>query len=774
MVRISATRTLLLSLVLIVTMAFAAAPHAAAAEVSPQSSGSSRAGRTIDFVRDVQPIFQRACYSCHGPDKQKSGYRLDVRDVALAGGELFGPNIIAGNSAKSTLVEFIAADGALQMPPEGPPLSADEVANIRAWVDQGAPWPDEVAGAVQDKNDWWAWKPLAAPAVPPIERQPSSPRLANSIDHFIVAELNKHGLRQAPRADRRTLIRRLYFDLIGLPPTPEQVAAFVADEDPHAYQQLVERLLASPRYGERWARHWMDAAHFAETHGHDQDRIREHAWPYRDYLIASFNADKPYARFIQEQVAGDALYPDDPQATIALGFLAAGPWDESSLRDILEDTVDRQIARYLDRDDMLSTVMNNVVSLTVQCARCHDHKFDPISQADYYALQAVFAGVERANRTVNQSALRYDQDQAQGELAAPPAPSLVYAAASQFEPDGGLKPPPGPRPIHLLHRGEISQPRELISPGALSCVAELSPRFDVSDGDDESARRAALARWLTDARNPLTWRSIVNRVWHHHFGAGLVAKPNDFGHLGGVPSHPELLDWLAARFRDGNQSLKDLHRLIVTSETYCQTSRLTSLEPMDAEHAASIDAENRLLWRMNRVRLDSECVHDAVLAVADRLDFRMGGPSDRQFGLSPGIHVTPLIDYSAFDVDSDAARRRSVYRFLFRTLPDPLMDALDCPSGDQMTPVRTNSVTVQQALALWNSAFVLRNAEHLAARLNRETETTETQVEQAVQLTFSRPPGPDERVQLSGYSEKYGLPNLCRLLFNANEFIFVD
>jgi mono/diheme cytochrome c family protein len=982
----------------------------------------------VDFLRDVQPIFQRACYRCHGPEKQKSGYRLDVREVALKGGELYAPNIVPGKPNDSPLIQFISGDGALDMPPEGQRLSAEEIATLRAWIEQGAAWPDSAAGAIADKNDWWAWKPLTKPAVPDVSAVAQNARVANPIDNFIVAELHKHNLHQAPQADRGTLIRRVYFDLTGLPPSPADVDAFIADDDPHAYERVVDRLLASPRYGERWARHWMDAAHFAETHGHDQDRIREHAWPYRDYLIAAFNSDKPYARFIQEQVAADALFPNEPQTTVALGFLAAGPWDESSMVGILEDTLDRQIARYIDRDDMLSTVMNNVVSLTVQCARCHDHKFDPISQSDYYALQAVFAGVERANRTYDDSvevrdrrqallarqhdlenptdatkalitskaaldelarwesglahnrvnwtpldpetfaaehgsalarqadlsllasgalpdvetytvtanaplehvtalrlellpddslphhgpgrqpdngnlhvseieayssdaldhaapfsaaaadfnqtdwnvkqaidgapqtswgvfpevgkpheavfefktplagaearrlkivvkqlqgrrhtigrfrlsvtdaappvgldvlpseiasllnisaaartpeqtlalALHFQKDRVLRELAALPPPSLIYAAASHFEPDGGLKPPPGPRPVHVLHRGDIAQPRELASPGALSCVGELSPRFAVPDNAEESQRRAALAHWLIDLHNPLTWRSIVNRVWHHHFGAGLVATPNDFGHMGGLPSHPELLDWLAATFRDEGGSLKTLHRLIVTSETYRQSSRTADFDPAYVAQASTQDADNRLLWRMNRTRLDAECIHDAVLAAAGRLDLRMGGPSDRQFTLTKGVQITPMLDYHAFDVDSDAARRRSVYRFLYRTLPDPLMDALDCPAGDQITPVRTNSVTVQQALALWNSAFTLRNAEHLAERLSHEAQEVDAQVALATKLLFGRPPTESEHTRLAEYATKYGLPNLCRLLLNANEFVFVD
>ena len=966
----------------------------------------------IDFVRDVRPIFQRACLRCHGPEKQKGDYRVDVREIALKGGESFAPNIILGKSANSPLIRFVSGTGDLVMPPEGEKLTVAEISTLRAWIDQGANWPDAVAGTVKDKKEWWSLSPL-----PEKSTFGESP----SIDRFIRAKLESAGLKSAPQADRRTLIRRLTIDLTGLPPTPEEVLTFVNDPDVMAYEKLVNRLLESPRYGERWARHWMDAAHFAETHGHDQDRIRENAWPYRDYLIQSLNKDKPYGRFIQEQIAGDVLYPDDPQATVALGFLAAGPWDESSLKDIREDTLDRQIARYLDRDDMISTVMNNVNSLTVQCSRCHDHKFDPIPQSDYYALQAVFAGVERANRPYDSdpaaAALRRTLTQRRSQLqqmtpelaaelkgaaiqeqvraweqklgaqgtvwklaepesftssdgatlkklpdgsilsggtrpekdtvtivapvglarvtaiklevltddslphhgpgrqdngnlhlsefevfiegqdtplvlvnprsdfdqqdwgiaraidkseptawgiypkvgtshaaafelkepitvttqiklkfvlkqrhggghligrtrllisdAVPPVrldllpepialilavspdqrneqqrldlalfhqrelveqqfvalakPSRVYAAAADFEPDGGLRPPPGPRPIHVLHRGDINHPRDMASPGTLGCLP-LPSRFDVDPALPESARRAALARWLTDPRNPLTWRSIVNRVWHHHFGRGLVATLNDFGHMGETPSHPELLDWLAVEFRDGDQSLKKLHRLIVTSATYRQSSRG---EPQ----AATADPDNRLLSHANRSRLDAESIRDAVLQISGRLDLRMGGPSDRQFDLQPGIHVTPKVDYTKFNLDSDLGRRRSVYRFLFRTLPDPFMETLDCPSGDQITPLRTNSVTVQQALALWNDVFIARHCEHIASRIEADVPGADQrlkQVSRAMELILCRPATEKEIASIEAYCLKHGLANSCRLLLNSNEFLFVN
>ena len=771
-----------------------------------------------------------------------------------------------------------------------------------------------------------------------------------------------------PEADRRTLIRRVTFDLLGLPPTPEEVAAFVADPASDAYERLVDRLLASPHYGERWARRWMDLAHFAETHGHDQDRIRPNAWPYRDYLIESFNRDKPYARFVQEQVAADVLFPDEPASTVALGFLAAGPWDESSLRDIREDSIDRQVGYYLDRDDMVATVMSTFVSSTVHCARCHDHKFDPIPQAEYYGLQAVFAGVGRADRaydpdpevhrlrrdlTARRKALA-DRDPAlmasllddatqaevvewaaklegskvpwtvldpsglkaeagttftaqpdrsilaggptpqeetytitattdlvgitaarlelipddrlpsrgpgrnpnngnlhlteitvseapatapEGWRAAPisraaadfdqagwgiagaidgnpktawgihpeegkphegvfefrddvgkeggttlrfvlrqtypaghpigrfrlsvtaaarpvrvgslpgplaallaiptdrrapvqrqelaaiylaevldrkiatlPPTRLVYAAASDFAPDGSHKPTASPRPVFVLNRGDIRQPGEPAVAGALGCVQGLEARFD---RPDEASRRAGLARWLSDPSNPLTWRSIVNRAWQAHFGRGLVDTPNDFGRMGSPPSHPELLDWLAWTFREEGGSLKALDRRIVTSAAYRQGS---THDP----GKSAVDSENRLLWRMNRTRLDAESIRDAVLAASGRLDRTMGGPSVRHFTLGTGVHVTPTVDYASYDWDAPGSGRRSVYRFLFRTLPDPFMDVFDAADASQLTPSRNASITPLQALAMLNDPFILRQSEHFARRLEEK------------------------------------------------------
>ncbi len=628
-------------------------------------------------------------------------------------------------------------------------------------------------------------RPLAKPAVPKLDSR-SAAWARTPVDAFVLAKLGEHALHPSSEAGRRALIRRLSFDLIGLPPGPDEVERFLSDDAPAAYERLVDRLLSSPHYGERWARHWMDLVHFAETHGHDQDRIRPNAWPYRDYLIASFNRDTPYGRFVQEQVAADALYPDEPGLTVALGMIAAGPWDESSLRDIRDDSIDRQIGYYIDRDDMVATVISTFSSVTIGCARCHAHKFDPISQEDYYNLQAVFAGVDKAERGYDahpavallrrmltaqiKETERRDPTLAgwlKAELAALPPQSLVFAAAAEFEPDAGHKPPGAPRPVHVLRRGDIQQPGQPAVPGTLSCVAGLPARFAMSPGDAESARRAALARWIVDPRNPLTWRSIVNRVWHYHFGRGLVATPSDFGRMGASPSHPELLDWLAATFLESGGSIKSLHRLIVSSAVYRQSSQT------DPTQAAQ-DADDSLLWRQNRQRLDAESIHDAILALAGRLDQTMGGPSVRQFHLSPGVHVTPVVDYAPYDWESPGAGRRSVYRFVFRTLPDPFFDTLDSADASQLTAVRNESTTALQALSLLNNPFVICQCDHMARRLELLAPDVPGRVQALFLMAYGRPPAADEEKMLAAYARRHGLENLCRLIVNSNEFLFVN
>jgi len=747
------------------------------------------------FETKIRPVLVERCHECHSSQakKPKGGLRVDSKASIRAGGTS-GPAVVPGDLEASILYQAIsAADGVEPMPPKGK-LPAAVIADFRQWITIGAPDPREgspaeaAAGAAPPvpgrSRGWWSLRPISRPAVPVFHAKDAD-WVRNPIDAFILAKLKEKNLYPAPAADRRTLIRRLAFDLLGLPPDPEEVVSFLGDRSPEAYERLVDRLLASPHYGERWARHWMDLVHFAETHGQDQDRIRPNAWPYRDYLIGSFNRDTPYARFVQEQVAADALFPDEPQLAVAQGMLAAGPWDESSLRDIRVDSIDRLIGHYIDRDDMVQAVMSTFASMTVHCARCHDHKFDPISQEDYYSLQAVFAGVDKAERGYDpdpvldrmRRRLKAELKETEArnpelaawlklELAALPPQALVFAGASDFLPDNSHVPPGKPRDVYVLKRGDIHQPGKPAGPGSLACVAGLSARFAVAASDDESARRAALALWMSDPHNPLTWRSIVNRAWQWHFGRGLVATPSDFGRMGTAPSHPDLLDWLTARFLESGGSLKSLHRLIITSQAYRQSVR-------HDDSMAAIDGDNQWLWRQNRRRLDAESVHDAILAAAGRLEQTMGGPSVRQFSLRPGVHVTPVVDYTQYDWSSPGSGRRSIYRFIFRTLPDPFFDAFDSADASQLTAVRNESTTPLQALELLNNPFVLHECEAFASRLERSGSCIEKQVRLALELAYGRAADQAEINMLSAYAARHGLVNLCRLLVNSNEFMYL-
>jgi hypothetical protein len=741
------------------------------------------------FRGRVAPLLRERCLACHNGRKTRGGLNLASRASLLQGGE-HGPAVRPGDAAHSLLLRLIAGSPP-RMPKTGPPLTAEQVGDLLRWIDAGAPWPKTITlseTAPTAGSNWWSLRRLTRPAVPSV-RQPSWVR--TPVDAFILAALEAKGLEPSPPADRATLIRRMTFDLHGLPPTPAEVDAFLRDPRPEAVERLIDRLLASPRYGERWGRHWLDVAHYGDTHGYDKDKRRDHAWPYRDYVIRSFNEDRPYARFVRQQIAGDLLEPADPEGVIATGFVAAGPWDFVGHVELREGTVDKAKTRLLDRDDMLATTVTTFMSLTVGCARCHDHKFDPIPQKDYYRLQAVFAGVDRGDRVCEAPAVAVrrtaldrrrmalaaerpalvgaltDAKRAQldtttaeqaaldREVAKLPPPALVYALV-----------PHAPRRIHLLRRGDVEQPSEPAHPGALSCVAALDPDFRLADSGDEGDRRAALAHWVADPRNPLTWRSIVNRVWLYHFGQGLVDTPSDFGRNGSRPSHPELLDWLACEFRDGGGSIKRLHRLILRSAAYQQASA-------NRPALARLDADNRLLGRMNRRRLDAEAVRDSILAVSGKLDLRTGGPGFELFRFKDDH--SPVYDHGAVEmVDRPASWRRTVYRFVVRSVPNPFLECLDCADPNINTPVRNTTLTALQALALLNDPFVVRQAEYFAERLQGMTPDPVRQVEEAYRLGFGRHPTAAEAIAVGAYARKYGLANACRLLFNANEFVFID
>ena len=814
--------------------------------------------RPVSFHQQILPILERRCYACH--QSANAGGQLNLTSYPdLRKGGKQGAILVPGKPEDSLIVKMISGEPP-RMPMSGPPLSKDDINLIHHWISQGA--GNDVPAGKENAAVWWSLKPLSRPTAPPT----SDPWIRTPIDAFILAKLKEKGLTPSPEADRRTLIRRLTYDLHGLPPAPEEVRNFLDDKSPLAYEKLVDRLLASPRYGERWGRHWLDTVHYGESHGYDKDKPRLNAWPYRDYVIRSFNDDKPYARFVEEQLAGDILFPADPQGIVATGFIAAGPWDFVGHVELREDTVDKRIARLLDRDDMVMTAMSTFASLTVHCARCHDHKFDPIKQSDYYSLQAVFAGVDRADRPYDDDAKTHrlrqvllaekrpvrselqpylemaekvrsdeterldahmkklraklndlpkpsagvfetldvqnqrkaiqqevDETLAQRKLAVLtaleptvrgrlqslesqvaaidsklgelPPPKLVYAGTNFFEPQSKFVPAWTPRPINLLQRGSVEAPGELMQPGAVTAVDGLESRWPLDSTSGEAQRRSALAKWLTAPNNPLTWRSIVNRVWHYHFGAGIVDSPNDFGRMGTLPTHPELLDWLATEFRDGGGSIKQLHRLILKSSVYRQSSR-------ENPQYAKLDAGNQWLWRMNRWRLDAESVRDSALSISGRLDLTIGGPPDQEFFFKDDH--SPIYDYSRGDAIRASRHRRGVYRFLVRSVPDPFMESLDCPDASLLTPKRNTTLTALQALAMLNDPLMLKQSESLAQRLRALRADLSEQIHEAYWLALAREPAQQELSLLVAYAQKHGLENFCRLLLNSNEFMFVD
>jgi hypothetical protein len=992
----------------------------------------------VDFDREIRPLLQERCVECHGAKKQKGGLRLDAKSFAFKGGHE-GPAIAAGRAERSPLyLRITHSDVEERMPPKGDPLTAAQIAAVCQWIESGAAWPENDAdrAALADKRlEHWAWQPIQTFHVSGSKFQVPNPATGGSkgqletlnlkpetqpasIDTFIRAKLAENHLQPSPIADPRTLIRRVTFDLTGLPPTPEEVEAFANDTDPKAYEKRVDRLLASPHYGERYARHWLDIAHYADTHGFERDQRRDHAWRYRDYVIRAFNTDKPYDQFLREQIAGDVIAPHDTQAVAATGFLAAGPWDFVGQVETKSDAL-RRSARALDLDDMVTQVMTACCGVTVNCARCHDHKLDPISQREYYSLWAVFAGLKRGDRdldaaesarlasertktqarlrevttelakltgegldladmigggngrgtgtkgaglhigngTVVKDKLGYHRDikanrlqkpewgnanaprfvqwlfvpdgreevnvafkkpvngvpptsahtwdairngplasqvsttldgidfaqsghsilglhansgvtfdlkeirQASGytkmrltamvgfgaspqaassvadftvfvgselkfqrlkmrkdqsvriDLAIPAnAPTLTLIATDGG--DGGIghdllflgdarlsldiesqplsaadkarvqslrteekqlsaklnaknatdkvyaviaDQPPA---IQILKRGDPESPgQETVAPGSLSLLTGLQAHFGNADMP-EGERRKALAAWITDPRNPLTRRVIVNRLWHWHFGQGIVNTPSDFGLGGGKPSHPELLDWLGDELLRSGWSLKHLHKLIVMSDPYRQRS------DGSGSKAARIDAANRLLWRQNPRRLEAEAMRDAVLAVTGKLNLQQGGPGFTDFTYTEGY--APV--YQHITADSPELWRRSIYRFVVRSTPQRFLTTLDCPDPANLTPARLTTTTALQSLALFNNDFILRQSRHLAERVKRETNSPDAALARAFQLCFQRPPSAQELTE----ARTLDLFALCRALLNASEFVYVD
>ncbi len=898
----------------------------------------------VDFVREVRPIFEARCYDCHSGDTRKSGLRLDVKAAALKGGDNHGPDIVPGKPGGSPLIHFLTTGNEDEiMPPKGGPLSPAEIALITRWVAEGAVWPDGVDEVtLEDPADHWSFKPLLpAPA-------------DATIDRFIDAKLAEHGLRRSPPADAAILLRRLSLDLTGLPPE-----AVIGDRSPPPilpgspftdaeWSEIVELFLSSPHYGERWAQHWLDVVRYADTHGFEVNTERPHAWPYRDYVIDACNADTPYDRFIREQIAGDALGVD-----AATGFLVTA----SVLLpgQIGKDEASKRLARQDSLDEIVTNVGQSFLGLSIGCARCHDHKFDPITAKDYYAMQAFVAGVEYADRELRTPAasqakreavalreevasidrrllgfvplaksgatramvsarqnldrfpptrakrirftilatnrlepcldelevfgesgenlalavrgakvtasgekivadrhdLKYLNDGRYGNsrswMGNAPAGSWVevefpdettidrviwgrdregrfkdrLATAYRLEVAGsdgawrtvadasdrrpyeegaedkadfsteGLSPAEAaeakalrekrdrlegqakakevailafagkfrePDVIRLLRRGDPEQAQEAVPPMVPAALGKLV----LDPNTPEQQRRLALADWIASPDNPLTARVMVNRIWQGHFGTGLVSSPNDFGNNGMPPSHPELLDWLAAEFIRSGWSVKHLHRLMVMSATYRQGS---APRPDGAEK----DADNRLLWRFPSRRLEAEVIRDSILEVSGRLDPKRYGRGFDLFDKRGG-----LSGFAPVESPSGEGLRRMIYAHKVRREPEAVFGAFDCPDAGQGIGQRRESTTPIQALNLFNSRFTLEQAAAFAERVGHEAgEGAEARIRHAFRLALLRDPAPAEIADILPVVNQHGIAVLGRALFNSNEFLFL-
>ena len=792
------------------------------------------------FESKVRPLLAMHCYECHGPTKQKGKLRLDSRPTILVGGES-GPAVVVKSPAESLLVEAINYQS-LEMPPSGK-LKDSDIKILTKWVALGAPWPPgemtqagvtqhDESGISEKDRQFWSFQPIRRSPLPPVK---DSRWLANPVDAFIRATQEAVDLEPAPVVSKSKMIRRAYFDLIGLPPTPEQVEAFVTCRSPDAFVQLIDRLLASPHYGERWGRHWLDLVRYGESNGYERDHEKSHAWRFRDYVIGAFNEDKPYSQFVQEQLAGDELDEVTHDTIIATGFYRVGPWDD--------EPDDKIAARHDELDDVVSTIGSSFLGLTIGCARCHEHKFDPISQEDYYRTIAFVQGVAQYGKdsfpthwvpnadSIYTPLFKSDQqaqdwfaskNRMEGEI------EQLEAQKKETENDkpldekiGHLKMQLDNPPFDLalsvrgngtqvektflLIRGNPLSPAAAVSPAFLTVldrnkrskpVSSQPPRMNkfrqllaTHDVKPTSGRRRQLAEWITDPQNPLTARVIANRLWHYHFGRGLVPTPSDFGNTGLPPSHPELLDWLAATLVDNHWQLKRIHQLILLSSTYRQSAQIVN------EKAVAIDPDNRFVWRQNMRRLEAEALRDSILTVSGQLNPTMAGPS--VFPVLPTeVLATQSMPGNGWNVSSAGDQvRRSVYVFIKRTLGVPLLETFDMASPDTPEPARTTTTIAPQALILLNSNFMREQSSSLAQRLVREAGADRiSQIERAFRLAFGRS-AEDNEIQIAieyldrqcvkwqelaetndepGFATNQALVSFCKLVLNMNEFVYID
>jgi hypothetical protein len=781
----------------------------------------------VDFARDVRPILERSCLRCHGPEKRKGGLRFDLRSAALLRGDSGTRAIEPGKADASTLIQRVEAkDEDERMPLKADPLSPDETRILRAWIDQGADWPETAAPATSGRKEMvvtaedrqhWSYRALHPIDLPDVR---DTAWCRTPIDPFVIAGLQARGIQPNAQADRRTLIRRIYFDLLGLPPLPEEVKAFVADRAPGAYEKLVDRLLASQHYGERWGRHWLDVARYADSDGIESDADRPTAYHYRDFVIRAMNDDMSYRTFVRWQIAGDEYEPDNPRALAATGFLAAAPTEVLTVP--MEE--EKLRFRFNELDDMAVTTVSAFLGLTLGCARCHDHKYDAIPTRDYYRLQCAFTTTTRDETLLvtRAEAARYREQEsrwkkrlktAEDKLNGQIAEHKVSQAVSLKAELDAVKRSEPPRPptalaivdrlatpesTWLLDRGDFYAKKELLQVGFLTVLTGSRSAADYWNSarqqiarDRSTGQRRALADWITDVEQgagPLLARAIVNRVWQHHFGEGLVRTVGDFGVRGERPTHPELLEWLAHEFVKGGWRLKPLHRLILSSATYMQDTAY------DADRAAK-DADNRLLWRRRPQRLEAESLRDAVLAVSGTLNQKAFGTAYK-----PPIPPEAMLARNTKDPypkdarDTESTRRRTVYMFHKRVVQHPLLQAFDGPDAAVTCGRRNISTVAPQALALLNDTFLRDRAADLARRLLAESDATpEGCVTRGFELALSRPPSGTERTASMQFlatqfrrrsaRDKSLAPDEHRLraltdfaqaLFSLNEFIYVD
>ncbi len=862
----------------------------------PASAAENSTKGPLTFEKDIRPILKANCFQCHGEgEKLKGGLDLRLRRLIAKGGDS-GVALVPGKPDKSLLYQQVHKG---EMPKSEKKLSKEQVALIGRWIAAGARTtheePNEIGTGFQfteEEKNFWSFQPIQHPVVPEAK---TSDRVRTPVDALLLAKLKPKGLAFSLDADKRTLLRRAYFDLTGLPPTPEETERFLADTSTDAYEKLIDRLLSSPRYGERWGRHWLDVAGYADSDGYaSEDTVRQHSYKYRDYVIRSLNADKPFDQFIQEQLAGDEmvkspyknLSPDDIEKLVATGFLRNAPDGTAS------GEVDQNLARNQVLADTIKIATTSLLGLTVGCAQCHDHRYDPIPQADYYRLRAVFepaydwknwrnpqgrlitlyTDADRAKAVqIEIEAAKHDQDRAkrvqeliektlEKELAKLPAeirepirtarkteianrtpeqkqllkehPSVNVDAGSLYlyEPTAmdelkkfedkaaavrATKPPEdfvralteisGTVPVtYLFNRGDHAQPKQPLAPGGLTILASLQ-RGELPAKDPSlptTGRRLAFARMLTDGANPLTARVLVNRVWLHHFGQGIVGTPGDFGALGERPTHPELLDWLASDFMAGGWQLKRLHKLIMNSTAYRQSSKRSP--KLD-----KLDPDNRLYARMSVRRLDAEVIRDAILAVSGKLNPQLFGEpvpvkEDEVGQIVVGIEKK---DGNLVQVDDIPLHgqefRRSIYVQVRRSRPLAVLDMFDEPPMDPNCDLRKASTVTPQALILMNSRFAMEFANYFSARvLNESGGDAPKQIAHAWRLAFNKEPSAEElkRAQLflaeqteqlkanapktttppkdkaakTPDPQQQALANFCQALLSANEFLYVD